>query len=117
MGSTGLAARVEAIPRSSRSVPVLDTHPSNVAARGTDAAHSKADAPSRFGDEGTLLQGVVDALDAVVLHAQQEAAEGNKRFQWTRMGRKSHKCFTRLQKTGQAWDLYCAPRNNPTAVE
>lgn len=81
------------------------THPSNVAARGTDAAHGEANAPSRLGDEGTLLQGVVDAFDAVVLHAQQEAAEGNKWLQQINMGRKSHKCFIRLQNPGQTWDL------------
>lgn len=100
-----MAARVKAFPGSSRGGPALDTHPSNVAARGADAAHGKADAPSRLGDEGTLLQGVVDALDAVVLHAQQEAAEGNKWCQWTKRGRKSHKCFTRLQQPGQTRDL------------
>lgn len=85
--------------------PCAGTHPSNVAACGTDAAHGEADAPSRLGDEGTLLQGVVDAFNAVVLHAQQEAAAGNKWFQQTKMRRESRKCFTRLQKAGQTWDL------------
>mmetsp|Transcript_76496 Transcript_76496/g.215220 ORF Transcript_76496/g.215220 Transcript_76496/m.215220 type:complete len:409 (-) Transcript_76496:344-1570(-) len=45
----------------------------DVAALGADVGNRKADATRLFGDQRTLLQGVVDALDAVGLHGQQEA--------------------------------------------
>lgn len=55
------------------------THPSNVAAGGPDAAHGHPDSPRGLGDERAVLQCVVDALDAVVLHAQEEAAGGEEK--------------------------------------
>lgn len=54
------------------------THPCNVASSGTDAADCHTNPTSRFGDEGTLLQCVIDALNAVVLHGQKEAARKRK---------------------------------------
>mmetsp|Transcript_42581 Transcript_42581/g.101499 ORF Transcript_42581/g.101499 Transcript_42581/m.101499 type:complete len:246 (-) Transcript_42581:617-1354(-) len=45
----------------------------DVGAGGADVGDGHTDASRRFGDLGTLLQCVVDALDAVVLHLQQEA--------------------------------------------
>lgn len=50
------------------------THSRDVAARGSNAAHGHADAPSRFRDERTLLQSVIDSFDAVVFHRQEETA-------------------------------------------
>ena len=41
---------------------------------GPDAVDVKADAAGRFRDESRLLEGVVDALDRVVGHRQEEAA-------------------------------------------
>ena len=35
---------------------------------GAHVRHRHADAPGTLGDQGTALQGVVDALDAVGLH-------------------------------------------------
>jgi len=35
--------------------------------------HSNADASSPFGDEGAVLEGVVDAFDTVPFHCEQEA--------------------------------------------
>ena len=46
----------------------------DVRARGADVVDREADAAGALGDDGALLEGVVDALDAVVLHAEQEAA-------------------------------------------
>ena len=41
---------------------------------GPDAVDVKADAAGRLRDESRLLEGVVDALDRVVGHRQEEAA-------------------------------------------
>lgn len=41
---------------------------SNGAARGSDLAHAQPDAPRRLADACALLQRVVDAIDAVLLH-------------------------------------------------
>lgn len=53
-------------------------HPCNVASSGSDAAHGNTNTTSRFGDEGTLLQCVIDTLDTVVPHGKQEAARESK---------------------------------------
>ncbi len=45
----------------------------DVASDGTNVVDGKPDAPSGLGDAGALLQGVIDALDAVILHANEEA--------------------------------------------
>ena len=47
---------------------------SDVAARGTDLVHREANSSSGLADQGRVLQGVIDALDAVVKHLDQEAA-------------------------------------------
>lgn len=47
-------------------------YPGNVAARCSDAVDSKTNATGRLGNVGTCLERVVDALDAVLLHADQE---------------------------------------------
>lgn len=49
------------------------THPCNVAASGSNAAHSHPDTSGRLRDEGTLLQCVIDPLNAVIFHSKQEA--------------------------------------------
>lgn len=48
------------------------SYPSDVAAGCPDAVNIQADAPSILGDEGALLEGVIDTLDTVVAHGQQE---------------------------------------------
>lgn len=98
-------------PWEQQQCPVDGTDPSNVAARGSDAADGEADAAGRLGDEGTLLQGVVDALDAVVLHAQQEAAGGNKWFQQVKIGRKSVSFHQAVKTRANTGPLVC-----PTGV-
>ena len=52
------------------------TYPGDVTSCRSDAADGHSDAPCRLGDESALLQRVVDPLDAVVLHGQQEATDG-----------------------------------------
>ena len=46
----------------------------NVGTSGSDAMHVKTNTSSRLGDEGALLEGVVDALDTVAVHGEEEAA-------------------------------------------
>ena len=46
----------------------------NVVSRGSDAVNGETNSSSRLGDEGTLLQGVVDALDTVAVDGEEEAA-------------------------------------------
>ena len=53
------------------------TYTRNVAAGGPDAVDVEADSPRALGDAGALLQGVVDPVDAVTVHGQEEAAESN----------------------------------------
>lgn len=53
----------------------------NVGAGGADAVNVDTDSPRRLGDEGTLLERVVDTLNAVVLHSQQKATEVRKHHQ------------------------------------
>ena len=48
------------------------SHPSNVAACCSDTADGQSNATSWFGDEGALPQCVVNTIDAVLLHGQQE---------------------------------------------
>ena len=48
-------------------------HPGNVASRGPDIVHVQTDSSGTFGDERTLLECVVDTLNTVTLHRQQEA--------------------------------------------
>lgn len=55
------------------------THSSDVAARGSDAAHGHTDASCRFRDECTLLQGVVDSFNAVIFHRQEETTREKKK--------------------------------------
>mmetsp|Transcript_43278 Transcript_43278/g.109704 ORF Transcript_43278/g.109704 Transcript_43278/m.109704 type:complete len:430 (-) Transcript_43278:280-1569(-) len=45
----------------------------DVAALGTDVGDGNTDASGALGDQSALLQGVVDAVDAVRLHGEQEA--------------------------------------------
>ena len=47
--------------------------PGNVGAGGANAVDIEADTSGRLGDEGALLQSVVDSLDGVAGHRQQEA--------------------------------------------
>ena len=54
------------------------THPCNVTPGGSDLVDVQTDTASRLGDEGALLEGVVDALDAVVAHGQQETTTKKK---------------------------------------
>ena len=51
-----------------RSVGAADVRP-----RRTDVVNAQSNATGTLADFGTLLQGVVDAVDAVVLHLEQEA--------------------------------------------
>merc|ERR1719500_1454665 len=46
----------------------------NIGTSGSNAVHVQANTSSRLRDEGALLQGVVDALDTVAVHGQEEAA-------------------------------------------
>ena len=48
------------------------THPSNVAPRGANAACSNANPTGRLGDVGTGLESVVDPINTVILHADEE---------------------------------------------
>ena len=45
----------------------------NVSSLRPDAMDVESDAAGRFGNERSLLQGVVDALNGVVAHCEQEA--------------------------------------------
>mmetsp|Transcript_70625 Transcript_70625/g.154009 ORF Transcript_70625/g.154009 Transcript_70625/m.154009 type:complete len:221 (+) Transcript_70625:1569-2231(+) len=45
----------------------------NVASLGSHIRHRQAQASSRLGDQGTTLEGVVDAVNTVLFHGQQEA--------------------------------------------
>lgn len=51
------------------------TDPSNVASRPSDAADCNSNAASGLRNEGALLQSVINAVNAVVLHCQQETTE------------------------------------------
>ena len=46
----------------------------DVTVGGTDVVDGEPNATCTLADDGTLLEGVIDALDAVLLHAHQEAA-------------------------------------------
>merc|ERR1719470_615246 len=46
----------------------------NIGSSSSDTVHVQTNTSSRLGDEGTLLQGVVDALDTVAVHGEEEAA-------------------------------------------
>jgi hypothetical protein len=48
----------------------------DVRAGSTNAVDVDADSAGRLGDEGTLLERVVDAFDRVSSHGQQKAARG-----------------------------------------
>ena len=52
---------------------------SDVAPRGADLVHGETDAPSGLADQGGVLQSVVDALDTVVKHLNQETARKKKK--------------------------------------
>lgn len=58
------------------------------------------DAPGALGDDGTLLQRVVDAVDAVALHRQQEAA-GNGEWILRRCACCCEISFIRQQNIGK----------------
>lgn len=45
----------------------------DVRSRRADVVGAEADPTSRLGDHGALLQSIIDALDAVFLHLEQEA--------------------------------------------
>lgn len=45
----------------------------NIAVTGTDAVDSETNAASKFADYRTLLQGVVDSVDGVLSHGEEEA--------------------------------------------
>ena len=51
---------------------IKETYPSYVASRGSDVVYSQPNPPGRLGDAGTCLEGVVDAINAVFLHADEE---------------------------------------------
>lgn len=75
--SLGLALRQEALWITHVSgVEVLrrNTYPSNVAASGPDTTHGNTDSPSRLRNQGTLLQSVINPLNAVIFHTQEETA-------------------------------------------
>ena len=48
--------------------------PGDVATSSSDAVDVQTDSTSRFGNDGTLFQCFINAVDAVVLHRQQETA-------------------------------------------
>merc|ERR1719370_1713764 len=47
---------------------------SNICSSSSDTVNVETDTTSRLGDQGTLLQGVVDTLNAVTVHSEEEAA-------------------------------------------
>ena len=53
--------------------PPCHAYPGNVAPSCSDVVHGQSDAPGRLRDVGAGLEGVVDPLDAVLLHADEEA--------------------------------------------
>ena len=59
-------------PDQADAVPIGTT--GNVVSRGSDAVNGETNSSSRLGDKGTLLQGVVDALDTVAVDGEEEAA-------------------------------------------
>ena len=54
---------------------LFKAYPCDVAASCSDTMNIETDSSSRLGDEGTLLQSIVDSFNAVVMHRQQETAE------------------------------------------
>merc|ERR1719341_2040190 len=47
--------------------------PSDVGSTGADAVDIETDTPGRLGDQGALLQGVINTFNTVTSHGQEEA--------------------------------------------
>mmetsp|Transcript_49580 Transcript_49580/g.137713 ORF Transcript_49580/g.137713 Transcript_49580/m.137713 type:complete len:323 (-) Transcript_49580:26-994(-) len=86
-----VARRLVEVPQHRHEAVAVAVRTPDVPALGAHIRDRDADAASRLGDERALLQGVVDAIDAVRLHCQQEAGRHLRRWSarveqcWRRM--------------------------------
>mmetsp|Transcript_39892 Transcript_39892/g.95426 ORF Transcript_39892/g.95426 Transcript_39892/m.95426 type:complete len:263 (+) Transcript_39892:3-791(+) len=67
-----VARRLVEVPKQRHKAVAVAVRAPNVGALCADVGHGHPNATSAFRDERALLEGVVDSLDAVVLHREQE---------------------------------------------
>mmetsp|Transcript_74060 Transcript_74060/g.195202 ORF Transcript_74060/g.195202 Transcript_74060/m.195202 type:complete len:246 (+) Transcript_74060:1-738(+) len=96
------ASRHVEVPQHGHEAVAVAVGAADVAALRADVGDRQADSACGLGDQGALLQGVVNALDAIVLHGEQEARRhlGHRRARVEQRRRRVRELLARHQVVG-----------------